>query len=66
MKALKYVGIFMLIIIALLVISMFIVPQFYKDKIGEIAKTEINKQLNAEVDFGEIDLSLFINFPNFS
>ncbi|PLW97131.1 MAG: hypothetical protein C0591_07410 [Marinilabiliales bacterium] len=66
MKALKYVGIFMLIIIALLVISMFVVPQFYKDKIGEIAKTEINNQLNAEVDFGEIDLSLFRNFPNFS
>jgi hypothetical protein len=66
MKALKYVGIFMLIIIALLVISMFVIPQFYKDKIVEIAKTEINKQLNAVVDFGEVDLSLFRSFPNFN
>lgn len=66
MKALKFFGIFMLIIIALLVITMLVIPHFYKDKIAEIAKTEINKQLNAEVDFGEIDLSLFRNFPNFS
>ena len=56
----------MLIIIALVVISMFVIPQFYKDRIAKIVKTEINKQVNAEVDFGEFNLSLFRNFPDFS
>ncbi len=66
MKALKFFGIFMLIIIALVVISMFVIPHFYKNKIAEIIKTEINKELNAEVNFGEFDLTLFRSFPNFS
>jgi len=66
MKALKIFGIFMLILIALVVISMFVIPQFYKDRIAKIVKTEINKQVEAEVDFGEFDLSLFRNFPDFS
>jgi len=66
MKALKIFGIFMLIVMALVVISMFVIPHFYKDKIAKIVKTEINKQLTAEADFGKIDLSLFRSFPNFS
>ncbi|MCB2208531.1 MAG: AsmA family protein [Bacteroidetes bacterium] len=66
MKALKIFGIFMLTLIALVVISMFVIPHFYKDRIAKIVKTEINKQVNAEVDFGKFDLSLFRNFPNFS
>ena len=66
MKALKILGKVMLVIIALLVISMFVIPHFYKDEIAELLKTEINKQLTAEVNFEDIDLSLFRNFPNFS
>ncbi|MEE4258580.1 MAG: AsmA-like C-terminal region-containing protein [Bacteroidales bacterium] len=66
MKALKIFGIFMLIIIALVVISMFVIPQFYKDRIAKIVKTEINKQVKAKVDFVEFDLSLFRSFPDFS
>ncbi len=66
MKALKIIGKVMLVILALLVISMFVIPYFYKDEIAELVKTEINKQLNAEVNFEDVDLSLFRNFPNFS
>lgn len=66
MKALKILGKVMLVILALLVISMFVIPHFYKDEIAELVKTEINKQLNAEVNFEDIDLSLFRSFPNFS
>jgi len=66
MKALKILGKVLLVILALLVISMFVIPHFYKEEIAELVKTEINKQLNAEVNFEEIDLSLFRSFPNFS
>jgi len=66
MKALKISGKILLVIIVLVIVAMLVVPYFYKDKITELVKTEINKQLKAKVDFGEVDLSLFRNFPDFS
>lgn len=39
------------------------VPYLFKDKIEEIIKQEGNKMLNAEFDFGNLDISLFRNFP---
>ena len=55
-----------LIIIALFIAAMIIVPYFFKDDILEMAKSEANKNLNAKVDFGEIELSMFRDFPNLS
>lgn len=61
-KILKWLGIFLL----LLIIFIFVAPFIFKGKIIVLAKEEANKQLNAKVDFGEFDLTLFSSFPNFS
>ncbi len=58
----KISGVLLLIIIAL----MFILPLVFKGKIEELARQEINKNVNATVDFEDIDLSLLRNFPNFT
>ncbi len=59
---LKIAGIIVILILA----AAFILPIFFKGKIIEIAKEEINKSVNAQVDFTDMDLSLFTNFPNFT
>ncbi len=41
-----------------------LIPIIFKGKIVEIVKTEINNQIDAKVDFGEFDLSIFTYFPN--
>lgn len=56
----KIFGISVIIILGLLVT----IPFIFKDKIIEMAKSEINNQVNAKVDFGEFDLSIFTYFPN--
>ena len=54
------------IIFALLIAALIITPYFFKDKIAEIAKDEINKNVNAVVNFEEVSLGLFANFPDFT
>ena len=54
------------IILALLLVALIITPFFFKDKITEIVKQEINNNVNAEVDFGDVSLTLFKNFPDFT
>ena len=61
-KALKWIGIFLVLFIAFLVAA----PFLFKDKIVAKIKEETNKNLNAKVDFGDFDLSLIRSFPNFS
>ncbi len=57
----KWSGISLLLIIILLIAAPFI----FKDKIIAIVKEEANNNLNAKVDFGEFDLTLFSSFPDF-
>ncbi len=52
------------IIILVLIIGLFSIPFLFKSKIVEMAKTEINNSVNADVNFGEFDLSIFSSFPN--
>ncbi len=52
-----------LVVLVLLLIA-FILPFAFKGKITNIAKSEINKNLNAQVDFSDISLSFFRHFPN--
>ncbi|MBN2669970.1 MAG: AsmA family protein [Bacteroidales bacterium] len=59
-KFLKITGISILVILVLLIL----IPIVFKDKLIEIAKTEINNQVNAKIQFGEFDLSIFTYFPN--
>ena len=61
-KVLKYAGIGFL---ALLLLA-FLLPIFFKGKILKIVKTEINKNIEAKVDFKDVSLSLFRHFPKLS
>lgn len=61
-KLFKILGIALALILALMVI----IPYVYKDKIVAIIKEEINKNVNAKVDFTGFSLSLFRSFPDFS
>lgn len=61
-RLLKILG----ILILLIVLAAVILPFVFKDEIIGRAKTEINNNLNAQVDFQDIDISLFRSFPDFS
>jgi hypothetical protein len=50
----------------LLLIALILIPIFYKDKVVALIKKEANKQLNAELEFEDLGLSLFRNFPDFT
>jgi len=58
---LKVLGVLIVLIIA----SLFVLPVIFKDDIIALAKEETNKAVKAEVDFGDIDLSLIKSFPDF-
>src|ERR1035437_8561915 len=61
-KILKWLG----IVLLLLIIFSVAAPFIFKDKIITIVKEEVNKQLNAKVDFGQFDLTLLSSFPAFT
>lgn len=53
------------IFLVLLITAAIAIPFLFKDKIIVLAKEEISKQINAKVDFKDIDLSLLKNIRNF-
>ena len=59
-KLLKWTGVLILIVI----LALFSVPFLFKDKIIQLVKDETNKNLNAKVNFGDFDLSVFSSFPD--
>ncbi len=61
-KFLKILFITLLILIGLL----FATPYIFKGKIVSLVKKEINKNLNAKVDFKGVDISFFRRFPKVS
>ena len=61
-KILKWVGITVLI----LLITLISLPFIFKGKLIEIVKQEVNNSVNAQVDWGDFDLTLFSSFPDFS
>jgi hypothetical protein len=54
------------IIIAVILLILIVAPFLFKGKIMEIAKQQINKNVNAKVEFGDLGLSFIKNFPNAS
>ncbi len=58
-KILKITGISFLVLILLA----FTIPIIFKKQVQAIVKKEINKQLNAKVEFTDASLSLFRHFP---
>ncbi len=61
-KFLKIAGIILVVIFLLLLV----LPFAFKGKIMNLAKEEINKMLNAKVDFDHLSLSFISSFPNAS
>lgn len=59
-KFLKIIGIILLLVVGLLIAAPFILEA----KIGELIKTNVNNNVNANLDFSEADLSLIKSFPN--
>ncbi len=54
------------ILIVLILAVAIILPIIYKDKIEAAVKAEVNKNVNAEVEWGAWSISLLRNFPNLS
>lgn len=54
------------ILLILLVAALAAIPYFYKDEIVAAIKTEANAGLNAKLDFADVDVSVFRNFPKLS
>jgi len=61
-KALKITGITLLS----LTVILFAAPFFFKGKIIALVKSEINKNINAQADFADANMSLFRHFPRVS
>jgi hypothetical protein len=55
-----------LVLIILFVGALVAIPYFFKDEILTTVKTEINKSVNAKVDFADVDISLLRSFPDLS
>jgi hypothetical protein len=51
------------IVIALLIATLAAIPLFFKQTLIEKAKTTINKNVNAKVEFADLKLSLLRSFP---
>ena len=58
-KAFKIFGILVLFIIVAAVAA----PIIFKDKLAQILKEQINKNVNAKVDFSDVDISILSTFP---
>ncbi|UAY51157.1 AsmA-like C-terminal region-containing protein [Ferruginibacter albus] len=58
-KIFKWVGIVLLVLIG----TAFAAPFLFKGKIIEIVKKQINENVNAKVDFKDVDISFFRHFP---
>ncbi|MBI3882885.1 MAG: AsmA family protein, partial [Sphingobacteriales bacterium] len=61
-KVLKIVGIILFLLVAFAIA----VPYLFKGKIIAVTKEQINKNINAKVEFKDIDISLFKHFPKVS
>lgn len=59
----KRIVVIILIVIAVFLGAVLAIPVFFKQTIIDVAKSTLNKQVNAEVEFADLKLSLFKNFP---
>jgi len=61
-KIVRILGGIFIVFIALLVL----LPILFKGKLVQFAKDEINRNVNAQVDFKSASLNLFSSFPDFN
>ena len=53
-----------IVVLIIFIGALITIPYFFKDEIISTLETEINKNLNANVDFESVDISLLKAFPN--
>lgn len=53
-------------IIGFVVLLLWTAPYLFEDKLKALVKSSVNKNINAQVDFKDVDLSLFRSFPKAS
>ena len=58
-KILKYA----VLSLGILILLLFLLPILFRPQIIAFAKKQLNKQLTAKVDFEDVRISLFRNFP---
>jgi hypothetical protein len=51
-------------IIVLILVLLLVLPLLFRDKIAQRAKVEVNKSVNANVDWRDAGLTFFSHFPN--
>ncbi|KAA6311431.1 hypothetical protein EZS27_037437, partial [termite gut metagenome] len=61
-KVLKITG----AVVVILLLLMLVLPYAFRGKIESLVKSEGNKMLNAQFDYGSLNISLFRNFPKAS
>lgn len=59
-KALKFIAIFLLILVIIVIAT----PFLFKTQISNVVKNELSKQMEAEVEFGSVNISIFKHFPD--
>ncbi len=64
-KLKKFLKIFFIVLLVLIGF-LFATPYIFKGKIISLVKREVNKKLNAKVDFKDVDISFFRHFPKVS
>ncbi|MBT8218906.1 MAG: hypothetical protein KJP00_03735, partial [Bacteroidia bacterium] len=65
-KRLKQIFLFILFILGIGLVTLIAIPLLFKDEIVQAIKTVANDELSAVVDFEEVGLSFFHDFPNLS
>ncbi len=66
MKLLKRIAIGLVLMILLIVGALIAIPIFFKDEIVANLRTSVNKMVDAEVDFTDVDVSFLRSFPDIS
>jgi len=66
MKILKIALIVIFSLVGLVLLAAIFGPMLFKDEIVQRVKQEINSQVNADVDFEDVDVSLLRSFPDLS
>lgn len=60
----KRILLILLVLVLLLVVAAVAVPFLFKDKIEAAVKAEVNKNVNATVEWGDWDIGILRSFPN--
>ena len=53
-------------LVVLIILALVVIPIVFKPQLLKMAQNELNKQLNAEVQFADLDISLIRHFPQAS